>query len=214
MVDYTWPARLCPDQCSFSLRTQTGRNLSPVTNTQKVYELSRPLWRVSLSFFGYYRDRPDCGDVDSNVGGKIDALLARLRGGAHRVSIYDFDRPFIRGTNQGWGLTNDAVAANASTAIVRGFIPSTLAFAVGDYVGGDGRPHYVTNLDDVYSDATGAATIEVYPPFKTAIAPGAMIFERVPGLFRLVGDDFGETIPTAHGTAEYHMEFLEDPYGA
>ncbi|HKF95106.1 MAG TPA: hypothetical protein VKB96_11020 [Gammaproteobacteria bacterium] len=212
MTDYAWPEGLCPDRVSFSLETQTGRNVSPLTRQQKTYELTAPLWRCTIMFTGNYRGVRGRNDPygQQNIGGRVDALLAKLRGGANRLSIYDFDRPLIRGTNDGWSLTNTAVAAGAETATISGFMPNTPAFLAGDYVGGDGRPHLV--LDDVTANSSGVATISVYPPFIASIASGAMLYGKAPGWFRLTGDEYGQVMPDLGGDVTYQLEFLEDPY--
>lgn len=210
MTDYTWPADLTPRAQTFYLRTHTSRTLSPLTRTQKVYELTRPMWMTTMTFRGGYAGVPGRNGIGrhSDFGPRLDVMLAKLRGGANRVAIYDFFRPRMRGSNDGHSLTNDAITAGDTDITVGGFVPNAVAFREGDYVGGDGRPHYV--METVFADASGDATATVYPPWEGNVAGGAAVYGNAPGWFRLTEDTFGATEMMPGQPAEYRLEFMED----
>lgn len=105
--------------------------------------------------------------------------------------------------------------------IVSGFAPFAPAFSLGDYVGGDGRPHIVSaaatiaaggaisGAGTIYADAAGAAIVGFKPPLSSAVAAGAILAWPVTGRFELVGDDAGQNETTVGDLTEYSLDFVE-----
>ena len=210
MTDYTWPQALSPTEQTYYLQTHTGRSQSPFTKQQKIYELSRPVWITQLTFEGGYAGVPGPNGRNRKADhiAKVSAELMRLKGGANRALIFDFNRRDNRGSSATRNLTNAAGYAGDASLIVNGFIPNSVAFRQGDYIGGDGRCHMV--LDTVLSDVGGAATVTFYPPLEANVAAGAAVYSHVTSPFRLVSDDFGAA-PVRIGTATtLTIELIED----
>lgn len=233
MTDYTLP--VVPYSQSFWLQPHVGRSESPFTRQQKIYELSAPRWATRLSFRGGYDNAGGLRDV----GGKVDALIAQLNGGANRLLVYDYRRStrtgsgetledsglvgtldgFTDGTvfDDGFGFivtwaggppVSVAALAGAVTMKWNGFAALGEAFKPGDYVGGDGRAHIVTEAATAAGD--GSATVTFKPPLAADVAAGDGIFEEVTSPFRLVSDDAGSNQVEVGAAVVYDFELVED----
>lgn len=204
MTDYTWPEDLVPYAQSFYLQPHTGGSESPFSRQSKIYGLSAPRWVCAMSFRGGYNGTRD----QAAFGPRLDAMIAKLKGRQNRVEIWDFRRERIRG--QGWhsGAGNDAALAGATSLIVTGGEGGAIFMRAGDYLGGDGRPHIVT--DDAVVDGSGNTTVSFEPPLADDIAMDAAIFGRVPGMFRLVDDDAGQNGVEVGNLVNMTLNFVED----
>lgn len=198
MTDYAWPDDLAPYAVSFYLQPHTGGSESPFSRVSKVYSLSAPRWICRMSLRA--PDSADRWSGDQETWGEcLDAFLAQLQGRANRVLVHDFRRP---GTAR--AFTNAAIAAGATTVTLTGGAVGEIR--VGEYIGGDGRPHIVTALQ--VSGANMIATVA--PPFGAAVASGAATYQEVTGQFRLISDDAGENASEVGQLATYQLEFVED----
>lgn len=198
MADLDWPTDLVPFACEFYLQPHVVRSVSPLTRAQKVYALTQPRWVCRLSLRG--GSSREWGTEGAAIyGPRLDALIAKLDGGANRITLWDFRRE-----NDGAAFTNAAISAGENEVTVLG---ATEGLYVGDYVGGDGRPHIITDVEVSGSDMVA----QVRPHFRSNIAEGAATFERVSGLFRLTGDDAGANMTEAGQLSAYTLEFVEDP---
>lgn len=198
MSDLDWPSDIVPFGVTFYLQPHTGGTESPFTRQTKVYGLSAPRWvsRISLR-------APDSADRwgsgYAEWGERIDAFLASLEGRLNRVRIWDFRRP---GRAPAFG--NSAATAGTSTITLTGADVSEIR--VGEYVGGDGRPHIITGLE--VSGADLIATVK--PHWESDIAADAATFENVSGYFRLTSDDAGVNPSQVGELTQYDLEFVED----
>ena len=206
MTDYVWPDDLSPRRSSFYLRPHVLRQRSPITRAGLTLELSAPIWICRLGFRGWV----DGTEGKGAIGPRLDAWIAKLKGGANRVALWDFNRPMLRGSADGHALVNGAAAAGATSMSVTGFAPGARAFYAGDYVGGDGRAHIVTDDPFTYADASGAVTVHFLPPLDSAIAAGAAIYGKTPSWFILQDDDAGENSSEAGEPVEHVLAFEED----
>lgn len=222
MVDLVWPVDLFPNKVAFYLQAHVGGSESPMSRVRKTYGLSAPRWVARLSFRAGYAGAPRTGDQEG-FGPRLDSLIADLRGGEIKVAFHDFRRPSplqprsIRDT-----LVIDAANAGATFIVVRGFSPGSVAFSVGDYVGGDGRPHLVSlaatiaaggitsGVGSIYADDTGAARVGVNPPLSKAIAAGTALPALALGRFQLVGDDAGQNETEVGQPTDITLDFVED----
>ncbi len=210
MADYTWPNDLAPFAVDFHLQAHTGGSESPLSRVSKIYGLSAPRWVCRMSFRGGYNGSKGI----EAFGPRLDGLIAKLGGRLNRIAIWDFRRDFPTGMGSSFddlffftdgsgfdtaGVSNTAVVAGADTIT---FSNTGGGFRVGDYVGGDGRPHIVIDVS--------GSTLTVRPPFKTAIAAGAATYSRVSGMFRLTSDDAGANMTEVGQLSTYDLEFVED----
>lgn len=198
MTDIAWPSDIIPYGVSFYLQANTGGTQSPFTRQSKIYTLSKPRWICSLRFRAL-----ESGDKwkgsRSDWGERIDAFLADLDGRANRVLLYDFRRP-----GRGRPFTNALATSGTNTITLTGAKLGDIR--VGEYIGGDGRPHIITGLTP--SGANLIATVKPY--WESNIAVGAATYQNVTGYFRLTSDDAGQNMAGIAEATEYQLDFEED----
>lgn len=199
MTDFPWPDDIAPYVQSFYLQPMTGGSESPFTRQSKLYGLSKPRWVTSLRLRAP-ASADWWGSDQSEWGERIDAFLAKLDGRLNRVQMWDFRRP---GRTPA-GFSNGAATAATNTMLLIGASPGDIR--VGEYIGGDGRPHIITNLNVSGSDLT--ATVRPY--WEADIDAGDAIFENVSGYFRLTSDDAGQNGAAVGELTEYTLDFVED----
>lgn len=205
MADYVWPDDLPPYQMTFYLQAHTGGSESPFTRATKVYGLSAPRWICSMSFRGGYNGLKDQGAF----GPRLDGWIAKLKGRLNRVEVYDFRRPKPRSPVWPRGVSNLAATAGDTSMTITGLQPGTKVY-VGDYLGGDGRPHLVIDDPFVVADSSGEAEVNFEPPLVADIGAGDAIFRNVTGMFRLTSDDAGINPVEVGDLQTMTLEFVED----
>lgn len=209
MTDYTWPDDLAPYAQSFYLQPHSGGSESPFSRQSKIYGLSAPRWVCSMAFRGGY----DGIELLESYGPRLDALLAKLRGRQNRIKIYDFRRPAMRSRGFTTGAGNSAASLGASSMTITGLAPGTTIFT-GDYIGGDGRPHIITDATDravaAIADGSGHAAVTFEPPLKAAISLNAAVFGKPTATFRLVDDDAGDNGVQVGESINVTLKFVED----
>ena len=232
MVDLVWPDDLFPFRVTFYLQPHVGGSESPITRTRKTYGLSAPRWVCKMTFRGGY----DGFEGHAAYGPRLDAFIARMKGGLNRVAIWDFRRPYPVGLRRYYSQfagetytftlgetfnlgekfiipedaepTNLAALAGASSMTFIGFDPGARIFQWGDYIGGDGRAHIV--LDEVFADAEGRAVVEFEPPLALPVAAGAAKTMQPTSWFQLTSEDAGENDSEVGSAVTYTLEFTED----
>lgn len=235
MTDYVWPDALAPSTVTFYLQSHTGRSESPFTRAQKVYGLSRPRWVCRMMVRGGYAGADLAGKgaaLDGFLaklkGGQNRVLVHDFRrtepaGGFASFSDYvaefagltfTFDGGETFNTAEefvvdGIGvITNLSALQGATEMSFTGAAPSRTVLRAGDYLGGDGRPHIIT--DDVVSDTNGRFTVTFEPPLETDVSAGAAFAREVRGTFRLTSDDAGANPTEVGGATTYDIELVED----
>lgn len=213
MADLLWPADLAPYRVAFYLQPHVGGHQSPLTRSAKRYGLGKPMWIARLTFRGGYDGDPM--DDAGGFGPRIDAILAEKEG-LGRFLLWDFRRP---GSIKPRAMSGAPVvlAGNAPQGAtlmhVAGFEPGSVAFSVGDYVGGDGRCHIVTG-DRVIANRSGVAAVSFRPPLEAALVAGSAIpIEHVTSPFILSDDtldDAGQNETEVGQLSEYALSFMED----
>lgn len=222
MADIAWPADLMPYRVMFYLQPHVGGSESPLTRVRKVYGLSAPRWVARLTFRGGYGGAPLLRDP-AGFGPRLDSLIADLQGGLNKAVFHDFRRPRpLQPQSRRAALTVRQAAAGATSIVVDGFAPRGLAFSLGDYVGGDGRPHIVSaaatiaaagvvgGAGTIYADASGAAIVGINPPLSAAIAAGTVLTWPVTGRFTLTSEDAGQNETDVGEATEYTLDFSEE----
>lgn len=203
MTDYLWPDDLVPYSVDFYLQSHSGGSESPFSRLTKTYGLSAPRWICQMSFRGGY-----WGETGLEAyGPRVRAFLTKLRGPQNRAAIYDFSHSQMRGDPP---AGNSAAAAGATSVSLTG-LPSGGKVYAGDYIGGDGRPHIIT--EDATANSSGVAFVRFEPPLQSAIAADAMTFGNPIGVFRLDSDDAASSQVTVGEGQEFSVRFVEDFYG-
>ena len=222
VADIIWPSDLVPYRVMFYLQPHIGGSESPITRTRKVYGLSAPRWITRLTFRGGYGGVPRFQDA-GGYGPRLDSLIADLQGGLNNALFHDFRRPRPLQQQQIAGaLTIDAAPAGATAVTIRGFAHGGVAYSVGDYLGGDGRPHIVSiaatlaaggsvgGAGTIRADVNGAAVIGFNPPLSAPIAAGTAPQWPVRGRFKLTSDDAGANETDVGELSDYALDFVED----
>lgn len=225
MADIEWPKGLTPYKTMFYLQPHVGGQESPLTRTRKVYGLSAPRWVARLTFrAGHGFDPRDVGYYGPHgadpafYAARLDALIAQLQGGLHCVRFADWRRlrPQAPSSDIFPRPPVDAAPAGATFVIVR-TRPGYLGPSVGDYIGGDGRPHIVTAVWPANGSMTsgagadGAIRVEFQPPLSSPVAQGQpLIMGAVDAPFRLVSEDAGQNEAAFDAPIDYVLDFVED----
>lgn len=119
------------------------------------------------------------------------AFLAQLRGISAAFLVGDPAIASPLGLARGLPVCDGVNAARASTLATRGWQPNLQ----GQLRAGDSLQigyRLYTNLDDVASDASGKATLNLWPRLREAPADGDALLLRYPkGLFRLADNKRG-----------------------
>lgn len=208
MADIDWPDDLVPTGISYFIQPHTGRSESPFTRQPKTYELTAPRWICRMQFRGGSGSQTWGNAEQARYGPRLDALLAKLRGGANLARIYDFRRTELEGDNAAVDLGNLAAVAGATQITATGADAGSIIAREGDYVGGDGRAHLVT--EDATADAAGQGKVRFWPPLYDDIAVDAAEWGEVRSRFRLISDDAGDNSTMAGELTGYSLDFVED----
>lgn len=222
MPDLIWPADLLPYKVAFYLQAHVGGSESPLTRVRKTYGLSAPRWVARLSFRGGYDGAPVFGDPEG-FGARLDGMIADLRGGEVKAVFHDFRRSGpLRPRSVTQAITIGAAAQGATFVVLRGLAPGSVAASVGDYLGGDGRPHIVSiaatiaaggivaGAGSVMTGADGTAKVGINPPLSAAIVAGTPLPPLAAGRFQLISDDAGQNETEVGQPTEYTLDFVED----
>lgn len=231
-MDLQWPSDLLPASASFYLRPHVGGSASPLTRTRKVYGLSAPMWVCRLTFKAAWGG----GEGPAARGARLDALIAEMEGGINRILLWDFRRPYPAGLRRyysqftelytfGGGETfrmgerfaipafaeplNETALAGATMMTWAGFLPGEKVFNIGDYFGGDGRPHMF--MHDGVADGDGRVVMRFRPALTATLLAGQAITMQPPGRFQLMNEDAGASEAFARQPqSTYSLEFEED----
>jgi len=222
-----WPEGLSPYKVMFYLQPHVGGPESPLTRTRKTYGLSAPRWVARLTFraghgyddvgSGECRYGPSADDARFSAA-RLDAFIAELEGGLNLVRFHDFRRPRPQSylTSHSPAITMDAAeAGDHEITIHRG--EGEIGPSIGDYIGGDGRPHIITAVSPKKGSmmsvggADGKINLVFKPPLSAAIAQDAELeIEAVTALFRLTDSDAGQNEGEVGQPIEYVLEFAEE----
>ncbi|WP_311270488.1 hypothetical protein [Sphingobium sp. WCS2017Hpa-17] len=226
MADLDWPTGLMPYKVMFYLQPHVGGQESPLTRTRKVYGLSAPRWLARLSFrAGHGYD--EVGLAEGRVGpqaddarffaARLDALIAQLEGGLTLVRFHDFRRPRPQSHLTLFGQTTVATTALAgATSIVINRAQGLIGPSIGDYIGGDDRPHIVVDVSPRAGSmmskggADGKITLTFKPPLSAPVAAGtALEVGPITAPFELTNSEAGENEGEVGAPIEYVLDFME-----
>ncbi len=222
MADIDWPAGLVPYKVMYYLQPHVGGQESPLTRTRKVYGLSAPRWIARLTFragHGYEAVgiAPRGGDP-AFAAARLDALIAELEGGLNKVRFHDFRRPRPQHYLSNYANAVAAASVSAGSRSISIHIgEGKIGPSIGDYIGGDGRPHIITDVSPrpaggitAIAPASGIVTAVFKPPLSAAIAAGAPIeMTQVTARFDLQGDDAGQNESEVGTPTDYVLDFSE-----
>lgn len=165
------------ESAEFQATDSVALAISPFTGqTQTQVNPGADLWTGSLSF-------PPMCQADADL---LASFMLELRGMANAFQLGDPMKAVPAGSPLGSPVVNTGAADAAGSTVLHtsGWDASTAGHLLpGDYIQVGWRLHRV--LDQVNSDASGNATISVWPSLREAPAAGPIIVNGAQGLWRL-----------------------------
>lgn len=178
----TFPSVSVKDS-SFRLIRSTALSTSPFSFAQQAYFWGGEMWQGEVTF------KPVRGDEEA----AIRAFMAKLRGkfGTFLYGDPDFLALGVQGTNNGTPLIKGA-GQTGNELETDGWTPNETVLKAGDYVqtgtGLQSRLYLV--VDDVLSDGSGNATINIEPALRSSpVDNSALVTTGAKGLFRLATNE-------------------------
>lgn len=149
-MSITWPIDIKPSRWFLRVRQANAMFQSPFTGQVQVLERFNQYWAADATF--------DVGDWETI--GRIQALIAQMRGGAVTVAMPVFERQAPRGT---WSGTPMVTGISGRTVTVSGFAASdAAAVKAGDFL--EVRSDQVVQVvADAGANGSGVASLTVEP---------------------------------------------------
>lgn len=175
----TVPSSPYYQKSTWALQRKTAISVSPFSGAQQVYEYDYALWSATLTL-------PPMKRSDA---ANWQAFILKLHGRKGTFLLGDPDARTPRGTISG-AVTLGANASVGDFTISISTSQNNLvnAFRAGDYIqlGSGGTSKLYMIVDDVTTDGSGDADINIEPAIKTAATSGATVTYTNPkGLFRM-----------------------------
>lgn len=155
----TWPASIVPASADYAIEYDVQMT---VMRSGRVYTHGLPgaRWVATLSFRAI---------VDDIGRGAVEALVARLRGGARELIAPHFGRPTPNGTLAGSPQVASAAAAGANTLALKNCNGSLRA---GDIIGVGGQ---LLMVEADVSPSGGNMTVAISPALRSSAAVNAPV---------------------------------------
>ena len=169
----------------FSLQRKTSVTTSPFTGEQQVFAHSYALWTATYTLPPMKRENAS----------QWLSFFMKLKGKQGTFLANDPDATSPLGTITGSvTLSSSASIGDESINISTSNNSKTGAFKAGDYIqigsGADSRLYMVT--DDVNTNSSGNATVNIQPAIKKSATSGASVIYNDPkGVFRMDVDELG-----------------------
>lgn len=179
----------CVNQITIRAKTIVGISASPFTGQQQVYKHQGQWWEAEMSFPPMKRENAE----------EVAVFLIKLNGRFGTFLMGDSANTLPRGVGTGTPLVKGA-GQTGNELITDGWTADTTnILKAGDWIqlgaGATARLHKI--LDNVNSDATGTATLTLFPSLRSSPADNAVIVVNSPkGQWRLSTNDIDYTIQT------------------
>lgn len=165
MATFDWPSTLRPSKQSWAIVANGTSFVSPFSGATQTMGFPGSRWKTTLTF-------ENMNDAESRL---LETLIVRLNGQQHRVRLFDFGRPVV--AQKGTPLVNGAGQSGDSIS-TDGWAANTLVLSKGDFI--QIATEYKQVLDDVTSNASGQATINIGPMLRYSPADNAVINVTAP----------------------------------
>jgi hypothetical protein len=158
-------------------------SMSPFTGQQQVYRHQGMAWRAEITL----------PIMDRATADPWRAFLLALGGRFGTFTMGDPSAPAPRGVGTGAPLVNGA-AQTGQSLITDGWTISTAnILRAGDYV--QLGSYLYLNINDVSSNASGQATLDIWPRLRASPADNAaIVVNNTVGLWRLATNERGWTV--------------------
>lgn len=178
----SFPASIGFANLNIRARTVVGVNASPFTGQQQVYRHQGQWWEAEVSLPPMKR-----ADAEQAI-----AFLLKMNGQYGTFLLGDKANPSTRGVGTGTPLVNGA-SQTGDELITDGWTVSTTGILkAGDWIqlGSGSTTRLYKVLDDVNSDGSGNATINIFPNLRSSPDDDAAItVSNTQGLWRLVSNE-------------------------
>ncbi len=159
---------------SFSHSSAVGISQSPYTGQQQVYDYQSGFWTVDISL--RWMNREEAAPVIAFVE-KLRGQFGTFTFGDNYISNLPLGvatgTPLVKGANQkGFSLNTDGWTSSVTNILKAGDW-----FQIGNSL--------YRNLNDVNSDGSGNATLDIFPQLKPHADNAAIIVTSPKGIFRL-----------------------------
>jgi hypothetical protein len=197
MTTYSWPTSLKASMFEAQLVPNVRSFASPYGGAAQSIDLLGERWRFMIEL-------PPCLPVQS---GEREAFFTKLRGGAHRVSLWHMARPQPVGTMRGSPTVTSNAAQGADTIAITTTASATVN--AGDVLGLTGG-HLVMAAGDATANGGGAMTLTLANRLRAAVSAGAAVTWYQPKADFMMVDSGG--VPIGHGpgvSGPIQVEFVE-----
>lgn len=182
MANYTLPTNIGFNRFNLTRSTRSARSESPFTFSHQILTYPGQRWVADVGLPPLERSKADVWR----------AFFSKLNGQEHTFNMGDPLSATAKGSAGGTPLVNGASQTGSSLVVDGAATSQTGWLLAGDYIqlgtGSSARLYMVT--DDVNTDGSGNATINIWPTIRTAPANNDAITLASPmGTFRLTGDD-------------------------
>jgi hypothetical protein len=155
-----------------------GEQRGPFNAKREIQVFPGAHWEIEVAFLPVLRAEAQ----------RLEAFLLSLRGKAGTFRLADPYRSLPLGSNLGTPLVRVATVAGDEAVLTKGWtVSQTDALKAGDFIQIGTRLHMV--LQDADADASGNATVNVWPPIRQVHAVDAPVITRnARGVFALDGN--------------------------
>jgi hypothetical protein len=175
MTTYALPTTVSPTAMEFGLIANTWRFTSPYTGHSQTLGMPGARWSVVLQWEW----------LKASEAGTYEAFLAKLKGGEHYFTTYNWFRSVPTGTMRGTltVATSNIAAGATSGAITGGSGQAGTSLNFGDYISINGELKIVTGPN--VADGSGVISITFDPPMRATATVGAsVVWDRPTATFR------------------------------
>lgn len=178
----SFPSSIGLANINIRARTVVGVSASPFTGQQQVYKHQGQWWEAEVTLPPMKR-----ADAEQAV-----AFLLKMNGQYGTFLLGDKANPATRGVGTGTPLVNGA-SQTGDELITDGWTTSTTGILkAGDWIqlGSGSSTRLYKVLDDVNSDGSGNATINIFPSLRSSPDDDAVItVSNTQGLWRLASNE-------------------------
>ena len=186
----TFPASIGVSSINIRAKTVVGVSSSPFTGQQQVYKHQGQWWEAEVSLPPMKRDEAE----------QVVSFLIKMNGQYGTFLMGDFLSTAPRGIGTGTPLVNGASQAGDELVTDGWTVSTTGILKAGDWIqlGSASTSTLHKVLDDVTSDGSGNATLNIFPNLRSSPGDNAAITISSPkGRWRLASNETDYAIDNA-----------------
>lgn len=200
MTTYAWPStsHFIPESQTLQIFTNQETHVSAESGYTQVQDNPGAKWGWDIGF----------SVVDPAELAEIEALLIRLNGMQHLVSLYDFFRSVPRGTINLNGVTTSGVTNQFATSCTLTGCGANKTLLAGDWfkIGSQ----LVMNVADATANGSGVMTVEFRHMLRAQVSGGtAVVLDKPTTTFRMASKDLAIGRKAGFGQDGPSVRFIE-----